>query len=152
MLIKTAIRNGELNEGRIIASDLAISKSNKVEPLRLLVDAKKTNLFLRIDDRDCIDCIDSSFQTIINSRMDTNKVKVIILGHYANINSEKFFFKKVKFTKDFYNCDSFPLPAESVISPYFFTLDASFRTKKVFFPVKEYPNYNITELKKIVNN
>ena len=141
--------NAKINDGAHVSRDFMVWSGKDSLNLYSLIDTGKINLFLRIDDRYCEDCMDSIFVAFRRIRIDTAKTRIIVLGNFTSKAAQKFHDQKINFTTCTYTCGRLPFPAESAISPYLFTLDAGLKADQFFFPVKDVPEYIADFLKKI---
>jgi hypothetical protein len=147
--VHAAGENARISDGGQVPHDFMVWSGKDSMNIYSLIDKSKNNLFLRIDDRYCGDCIDSIFIAFKRIPIDTTKTQIVVLGNFTSNAARKFHFQKINFTTHIYTCGRLPFPAESAISPYLFTLDPALKADRFFFPVKDVPEYIADFLKKI---
>jgi hypothetical protein len=132
--------NAHINDFRKLSGDIDLMRNGTVVKLHTLNENKGVNLFLRISDQYCSDCIDSCKAVL--ERHVNERINLIVLGTFTTPQSKKFFSKKFEGFAAVYEVAALPLPGEGAIQPYFFLLSKDGMTERSFFPVKEYPQYN----------
>lgn len=145
--LKIAAENAKINEGLSISKSDKLVKDGIEYKLKNILKKDRINLFLRISDSYCIDCIDSCINQT-NAHLDASKISLFILGKFSSLRSLKFFEKRLK-SKNIYVIDNLFLPAENSLQPYFFMVNNNLVTSNYFFPNKEKSSATSNYLKRL---
>lgn len=139
--------NSKANEGLPISRNEKFVQNNREYKFEQLFKRNRINLFLRLSDSYCMDCIDSCINQV-NKHIDVSKINLVILGKFSSRQSLNFFKKKLNNHKIYTN-SNLPLAAESTLQPYFFVVNNKFVTTNYFFPIKEDPLATTNYLKSL---
>jgi|GEM_PF-4304977 len=150
--VQVSRENAKLNQDIVLPADVEIwstTDQNKML-LKELVKEGSYSIILRIDDKQCIDCITAAMKTIKIATAGSNSVRIFVLGKFQSRSSQKFYKDKFNLVKDFYTCEDLSIPGESVLTPYFLKVDSVLKIKKAAFVVKEDENFNVKNLKELL--
>ncbi|WP_109698114.1 hypothetical protein [Chitinophaga deserti] len=161
--ILSANFNAQFNNNRPAPDSVAlydIATGQQLNMPFLVLPTMQPPLFLRIDNRYCVDCIDTSLVILRSIRQQYGDAfRYYIIGSFPDERNLRFYLSQKKIGESAQVLTvpegGLSLPAENALQPYFFTLNENLQIQDFFFPVKSEPTYNaafIQSLSKYLHN